>query len=213
LYTIYQKHLELLKIGEIYKQEYFKDIHETEIAHRLVRVIGFDKYQVFYESKSYDNKWFFSGNFRRKIYFYRMATKRFSSEMELFDFLELTEQEQEYFRPDLPMRFGRTKSVSWESVTTEKINALPKEFLNEKIDLNKFVLVPFGPKGGIKKSLLIEGNENLTFLEIIKSASSIQNPVDGIMDKGIGFHRLGCEKGFPSYYIGEYLDKAGTLEE
>jgi hypothetical protein len=111
------------------------------------------------------------------------------------------------------MRFGRTKSVSWESITSEKIDALPKQFLNEKVNLNKFVLVPFGPNGGIKKSQLIEGDKNLTFLEIIKSASTIQNPLNGIIDKGIGFHRLGCEKGFPSYYIGEYLDKAGTLNE
>lgn len=202
-----------MKVGEIYKQEYFKNVDETEIAYRLTRIIGFDKYQIFYECLSCDNKWFFSGNFKRKVYFYRMATTTFISKMELVDFLELTEQENEYFRPDLPMRFGRTKNVSWDSITLEKITSLPTEFLNEKITLNKLVIVPYGPKGGIKKSQLVEGKKGLTIFDIIKSASTIQKPIDGIINKGIGFHRLGCEKGLPSYYIGEYLDKADTLSE
>lgn len=34
-----------------------------------------------------------------------------------------------------------------------------------------------------------------------------------MVSAGIGFYRLGYQKGLPSYVIGEYLDRAGTMNE
>jgi len=47
LYILLNKQVISLKVGEIYKEEYHKDVDETKIAHRLLRIIGYDKYQVF----------------------------------------------------------------------------------------------------------------------------------------------------------------------
>lgn len=131
-----------MKLGEIYK---------TEFDERPYRIIGLDKHEIFYDCLWSDNNWTFSGNFRGKSAFYRMSTDLFESKSDLIDFKELTEKEFKYFRPDLPMRFGRTKTINWNSFDSDGIESLKSEFCNQKINTCEIVLVPFGKKAVIKK--------------------------------------------------------------
>ncbi len=192
-----------LKLGEIYK---------TEFDERPFRIIGIDENEVFYDCLWSENNWTFSENFKRKSIFYRMSTDLFKSKSELIDFKELTEKEFKYFRPDLPMRFGRTKRFNWNSFDFDDIEHLKSEYSNRKIKTNKIVLVPFGKKGGYQKGEIIESKSELTEFDIIIKAKEIQESVNDQKSNGIGFYRLGYEKGLPRYSIGEYLDRAGIMK-
>lgn len=69
-------------------------------------------------------------------------------------------------------------------------------------------MVPFRPKGGIKKSVLIEGKTNLSVSQIVKSLIHIKKPIEDQKNKGNGFFCFGGEKGLASDYIGNYVEKA-----
>lgn len=202
--------MEVLKLGGIYKASFYDEQDHIDAKESTVRIIGLDGNEVFYDALWNDNKWTFSGSLKRKSSFYRMPSKYFSSKAKQIDFKELSQEEQKCFRPDLPLRFGRTKAVDWQKIAVNGIECLPDDIANQEIDSNKIMLVPHGPKGGIRKSVLVEGKTNLKVSEIVKSAINIQKPIEGQENKGIGFFRFGFEKGLPSYYIGNYIDKAGN---
>jgi hypothetical protein len=159
-----------------------------------------------------ENKWTFSGNFRGKSIFYRSSPDLFKQNSKLIDFVELTEKENKYFRPDLPMRFGRTKTVNWNSFDSSGIEKLESEFGNRTFNAAKIILVPYGSKGGLKNGEVVESKSELTELEIIDRAKEIQESVNRQKSDGIGFYRLGYEKGLPRYSIGEYFDRAGIMK-
>ena len=192
-----------MKLGGIYK---------TEFDDRLFRIIGIDEHEVFYDCLWAENKWTFSQNFRGKSIFYRMPTDIFEAKSKLIKHQVLTEKEFQYFRPDLPMRFGRTKKANWNSFDTIGIDYLKLEFGDRKINTNKIVLVPFGTKGGLKKGVIIESESELIEFEIILKAKEIQESVNDQKSDGIGLYRLGYEKGLPRYSIGEYFDRAGIMK-
>ncbi|MEL0457606.1 hypothetical protein WJN01_15300 [Flavobacteriaceae bacterium SZ-1-7] len=193
-----------MKLGDIYK---------TEFDERPLRIIGFDDYEVFYDCLWSENNWTFSNNFGVKTIFYRMSTEIFKTKSELIENLSLTEKESQYFRPDLPMRFGRTKNVSWNSFHSDEIKNLKSDFENRKFNATKIVLVPYGPKGGFKKGEILEFKSELSEFDIILRAKEIQESVNDQKSNGIGFYRLGYEKGLPTYAIGEYFDRAGIIKK
>ena len=192
-----------MKLGDIYK---------TEFDERPFRIIGFDDYEVFYDCLWSDNNWTFSDNFRVKTIFYRMSSEIFKNKSELIESRPLTEKELQYFRPDLPMRFGRTKNVNWNSFDSNGIEKLESEFGNRKFNAPKIVVVPYGPKGGLKKGEILESKSEWTEFDIIQKAKGIQESINGQKSDGIGFYRLGYEKGLPRYSIGEYFDRAGIMK-
>lgn len=191
-----------LEIGGVYK---------TDFDSRPFRIIGLDEYEVFYDCLWSDNEWTFSGNFRRKTIFYRMSAKIFQSKSELIEVNKITDEEFKYFRPDLPMRFGRIKEISWNNLDSV-FDDYKDQITDFKIDTEKLVLVPHGKKDGYGKGVIIEQSGGLTGLEIISQASKIQNSVYDCQSDGIGFYRLGFEKRFPRYSIGEYFDRAGIMK-
>ena len=78
------------------------------------------------------------------------------------------------------------------------------------------VLIPFGMKEGHKKSLRVSAlnGSYFTGMELLRNAQNAQAPyVKSELSIGIGIHRLGFEKGIPSYYIGGYYDRGGFLKE
>lgn len=204
-----------LKLGEIYK---------TEWDERPFRVIGFDAIEVFYDCLwPHDNSWTFSGNFKKKCYFYRTSAPLFISKSTLLEYTPLTIEEQNAFRPDLPIRIGRTKEISWNGFGAidyksfiEQIKLLSdKSFLNEKLPTDKIVLIPYGNKGGLKKGTVVTADNRNYFecSELIWKAKELQEAVNDQISKGIGLYRIGFEKGIPSYYIGDYTDKAGLITD
>ena len=84
------------------------------------------------------------------------------------------------------------------------------------LNIPEIFLVPFGLKGGLKKSVLIKALNGTDFsgVELLWHAQNAQSPyINGKSEIGIGLHRLGFEKGIPSFYIGGYYDNAGVLKE
>lgn len=187
-----------MKLGEIYR---------TDFDDRPFRIIGLDEHEVFYDCMWEQGQWTFSGNFRGKSIYYRMSVELFGTKSQLIDFQELTTEEHRFFRPELPMRFGRTKQLNWNHFDPS-LNQDSKE-----VGTDKIVLVPYGPNGGHKRGTAIELKPTLTVKEVTTKARELQEAVNNQQSQGIGFYRLGTQRGIPSYAIGEYLDKAGTMKQ
>jgi hypothetical protein len=121
------------------------------------------------------------------------------------------------------MRFGRTRELKWNNFGVSEFNEFvraiknlnDKEFLNDRIDTNKMVLIPYGPKGGLKKGTIVKADNGKYFecAEAIWKAKGLQENINGNTSEGIGIYRIGFEKGLPSFCIGEYKDSAGLLTE
>lgn len=199
-------------------------IYLTEWDERPARIIGFDDIEVFYDCLwPHDNSWTFSGNFKKKCYFYRTSSQLFAEKSKKQDHQPLTNEEKRFFRPDLLMRVGRIKELSWHSFEQKTIhefenhlnNTLNAEAIQQKLEANEIVVLPFGQKGGIKKGekLTANNDEYFTLPELIWKSKSVQESAYPAESNGIGLYRIGFEKGLPSYYIGEYFDKAGLIKE
>jgi len=203
-----------LELGGVYKADW---------DDRPFRIIGLDDFEVFYDCLwPHDNSWTFSGNFKKKVFFYRISNSIFIKRSEKIDMLPLTDDEFNAFRPDLPMRIGRTKKIHWnefpriDHLTFEsslKIT-LDSEFLEQNLQTQKIVLAPYGRKRGMQKgSLIYSDSDFFTVAELIWKAKNIQESVNSERSNGIGIYRLGFEKQVPSYYIGENIDRAGIIKE
>ncbi|SFN99671.1 hypothetical protein [Salegentibacter flavus] len=186
-------------------------LYQTDFDDLPIKIIGFDDYEVLYDSQWEEGKWMFSDNLRRKSSFYRISTDFFKKKSSFIKSQDLNEKEYEIFRPDLPIRFGRYRDYSWNNLKGENLENVEKELSSESLNINRLFLIPFGPKGGLKKSVQIESEVNLTLFEVIKAAQEIQESVNNEMTNGIGIFRDGFEKGIPSYYIGEYIDRANNV--
>ncbi len=198
-----------LKIGEIYR---------TEWDERPFRVIGYDDIEVFYDCLwPHDNSWTFSGNFKKKCYFYRTSAPLFIAKSKPIDYSPITEEEQKTFRPDLPIRVCRSKEYNWNNFNVPTFEVFNKQAKNltDIIQTDKLVLIPYGNKGGLKKGTIVNADNSKFFVasELIWKAKELQEAVNNQISNGIGIYRLGFEKGLPSYYIGEYVDSAGLLKE
>lgn len=126
----------------------------------------------------------------------------------------LTVEEKSVIQSELPLRFGRLKGVSWNNLeSANKLEGLLNE--NPVIGTNSIVLVSFGPNGGQQRGVQIntEGQDGFKVSELLWKANLIQSEIYDRSSAGIGIYRLGYDKGIPSFYIGEYLDLAGTLKE
>lgn len=60
--------------------------------------------------------------------------------------------------------------------------------------------------------MIVESKSELKKFDIILKAKEIQESVNDQKSNGIGFYRLGYEKGLPRYSIGEYFDRAGIMK-
>jgi len=187
-------------------------IYKTKFDPRSLRIIGLDEFEVFYDCLWSNVKWTFSGNFKVNVTFYRMPVDLFASNSDFIEKISLSEIEHKYFRPDLPMRFGRVKDLSWNTITSEELAHIKSSFKGMTLDTDKIILIPIGQKGAMKKGTLIESHNALTIIDIIKKAITIQTEVNNQQTNGIGIYRLGYGKGLPTYYIGEFLDKAEILK-
>ncbi|NER11750.1 hypothetical protein SAMN06265375_1161 [Muriicola jejuensis] len=198
-------------LGGIYRRSFFNELTERVEYAKTQRIVGFDEHEIFYDAQWSDLSWTFSGNFNRKAYFYRMSVKTFLSNAEQIGFQEITNEEFKHFRPDLPLRFARLKQITWSDLAEKGLNTLSPEFLKTTLPIPEIIIVPSGPKGGLKSGIKVSGKENLNFQFILETTlNSMDNP-ENYSPSGIGYFRLGWDKRIPSYYIGGYIDKAGFL--
>jgi hypothetical protein len=193
------------------------DLYYGPTSDKPLRIIGFDNAEVFYDAQWSDESWTFSGNFKRKGFFYRMPAKIFIKHYNKIGTLPLSSEELAAFRPDLPMRILRTKNLNWNDFLVNDQDkfldyiheSLDGDSQNQIIKSNKIVLVPLGRKGGLKKGVSISADNSFYFTptEIIWKAKEIQESQNDEKSHGIGIYRLGFEKGIPSYKIGEYTNE------
>lgn len=190
-----------LELGGLYQPDWDK---------RPFRIIGMDEHEVFYDCLWDEGIWTFSGNFSRSCTFYRMPTALFAKRSERIGDLPLSEVDLEAFRPDLPMRVCRSMSLSWNTPWSEEI--LKQATMSQRIAAEAVVLVPYGPKGGLKGGVIVRADEDgLTVDALMLDAKRIQEATNGATSNGVGLYRLGWQKRLPSYYIGEYVDRAGHV--
>ncbi len=192
-------------------------IYKTNWDNSIARIIGLDHFEIFYDAyRPNDNSWTFSGNFNRKCYLYRTSRRVFEEKSVQLDILPLTDEEQQIFRPDLPMRIGRSKAISWNNFKISDLRELPDhDFLQQILDANKVVLIPYGYKGGLKKGTIVtaDNRSHITCEELIWKAKKLQESVNNEISRGIGIYRIGFESRLPSFYIGQYIDSAGIMTE
>lgn len=202
-----------LKVGGIY---------QTTWDASPWRVIGFDAMEVFYDCLwSHNQQWSFASNLKKKCFFYRMSSSLFSGNSHLLEILEISPEERNVFQPNLPLRLGRIKSFQWSSFPYESFGQFLEDangihdWALETVECARLVLIPSGPKGGLKKGVVVEARNGQAFsaTELIWKAYQIQDGVNCSENGGIGIYRLGFQHGLPSYYIGEYYDQAGILKE
>ena len=201
-----------LEIGAVYQPDWDE---------RPFRIIGLDEIEVFYDCLWPTLGWSFSGNFKKKVFFYRISRTIFLKRSKKIEMQKMTSEEFNAFRPDLPMRLGRTANFNWNDypgigeaafkAVVEK--AIGTDISQQKLSVGKIVIAPYGPKGGQKKGEIIQSNsDRFTVFELLWKAKNIQEAINIEKSSGVGIYRLGFEKGVPSYYIGEYKDKAGIAK-
>ncbi len=190
-----------LALGGVYQPDWDK---------RPLRIIGLDEHEVFYDCEWSDGQWTFSGNFKRTCIFYRVPTALFATRSQRIGDLPLTPEEWNAFRPDLPMRLGRSKDLSWN--TPWDRSSAERAANDERIPCDAVVLVPYGPKGGSKSGVVVTATDGgLMVADLMLEAKRIQEATNPGTSNGVGLYRLGWQKRLPSYYIGEYQDRAGHV--
>ena len=205
-----------LIIGGIYKTNFNSDLR---------RVIAFDEFEVFYDAYwTTLDKWTFSDSLNGKCFYYRTTPYHFLNSAELLKVQPLTEKEFSIFRPDLAFRPFRHKQIQWTTEIFDSMDLYLDKLsrsgfhISDEIALNipEIILHPYGPKGGGAKAKKISATNGYSFThnELLWNAHCIQaiNLREDSKD-GVGLFRLGHEKKSPSYYIGNYYDKANFLRE
>jgi hypothetical protein len=113
----------------------------------------------------------------------------------------LSAKEAAIHRPDLPFAIGQGFAASWSSVRTEAEDA----FADNVVAVARVYLTPYGPKGGDKRSVLVEADNgsSFTIAELMRKAFAAQAPYvgDEMPTAGVGVYRLGLRRGVPSYYL------------
>jgi hypothetical protein len=81
------------------------------------------------------------------------------------------------------------------------------------LDIPVVGLAPFGPKGGLKKPILIAASNGTNFssLELLWRAAGIQGPMASKLRHGVGIYRLGYSMGSPLFYLWGFRDRAAIV--
>ena len=198
-----------IKIGNIYNL-----IHSNQ----TIKVIGVDDYEILYDFFwSHNNSWAFSSNLKKKGFFYRMNKDKFLQSVEKIKYEELSLDQINILRPDLPIRIGRVAGISWRNNVFNSKDVFEKTTkidYDSTINCNKIWLYPLSLNNKPLKPKLIEAkSKKLTLGEILLCASEIRKTSNNEDSNGIGIYRLGINKKSPSYYIGEYVDLMGNGTE
>ena len=195
-------------------------VYQTNLTTREVRVIAFDTNMVFYDVWwEYLNDWGYKDSLKKKVFCYSSSSDRFLKSSTFLRVEPLNEAEQKVYRPDLPHRLFTFKKLSWGSQPFTNIAECEAWLTNNGIDPAKLpsveaaqlALVPQDAKSNNKKTVFVNAANGVAFggAELLFHACNAQTPYMTWEDEnGIGLHRLGFEKGIPSYYMGSYYDLA-----
>jgi len=193
------------------------------ILHR--KIISFDNYEIFGDSKRLDDtEWDLDNPKRRSAIYNRSSRKTFERWTTKIGYAPYSEERLSMLRPDLPLRIGRIRDLSWgaELLSNEQtIKQYLKECVklsvsNRTLDTPKLYLEGSNKNGYSQKPILItaSNNEYFTVSELLYHANNIQRNIKMNKDyksEGIGIYRTGIKNGIPIYYIWGYYDLADHL--
>jgi hypothetical protein len=126
-------------------------------------------------------------------------------------------------RPDLPLRFARSRHVEW----SEQPFASREAFLDHvkrtdatllqhpPLNARELVLIPRSAKGAFQRGELVQSENGTSFpvAEILWHAHRLQRPFKKPGMTGIGIYRSGLEKkGVPSYLLSCYAEPGGLMD-
>jgi hypothetical protein len=198
-------------------------VYQTSLSINPIRVIAFDKVQVFYDVWwGHLNDWGNKNSLKSKVYYYRTLPNTILNNSFFLRVEPLTDAEMKVHRPDLPFSICRNERLSWTNKQYSTVGDYEKHIINtigskhsfDNLDIAEVVLVPFGLKGAHKKGVLIRARNGKDFscTELLWHAHNAQSGYTNCeIEVGVGLHRLGFEKGVPSFYIWGYFDKGGLL--
>ncbi|MGN7158828.1 hypothetical protein [Sphingomonas sp. SAFR-052] len=169
-----------------------------------IRVIQADAIETFYDAQIEGVGWTMAR--ARTSTFYRMPSKHLSKTVVSATPCPYSIQEQERFRPDLPMRLFRHRDVCW----TDSLDALIALDVDHEVASSEVALIPFGKKGAARRPVRVRGsNGSITMRTIIEQACAAQEVATPDVG-GVGLYRSGLVGGIPSYYLWGAIDQAGN---
>jgi hypothetical protein len=193
-------------------------VYKSDLSNRLIRLISFDDTDIFYDVWwEHTNDWGNKSSLKQKVYFYCASISRFVQGTTHLRTDPLSNAELKVCRPDLPHHLLRYKKLSWGDQPFANISDCEAWFRGQGINPDKLpavdaaqlALVPQDAKDNSKKTVVAHAANGSFFTgaELLFHAYNAQAPYMTWEDEnGIGLHRLGFEKGMPSYYIGSYHD-------
>jgi hypothetical protein len=199
-------------------------VYQTDLDDTPIRVILFDRVQIFYDVWWQDSQdWEVNQSYKSKVIFLRCSQSHFLNTSILVRFESIPDAVINVIRPDLPLYLCRNDKLRWTTKNYTDIQSFAKYLdkagidINtlEKLNIDKVILVPFGPKGGDKKGVIVQAANGRYFtgLELLWHAHNVQAVHINIEQEiGMGIYRSGFEKGLPTFYIGGFYDRAEFLK-
>ena len=194
-----------------------------------IKVVAADDVEVLYDAwwshlNNGNGGWGYNDLSKKSYNYYRIPGDYADNKTRLIGNEPLTDQEVRVHRPDLPLRLLRQTGWCWVATRYKKPGDLAKaagkkgirlDDLVERTVLNapQIIVSPRGPKGGQKRGVLLKADDGIAFrgLELLWKLHELQAPLVTDPSDGAGLYRLGCRRGFPSYYIHGDKDAAGFV--
>ena len=197
------------------------DVLKENDGESIIKVIGVDEYEVFYDAwLDHSKSW--GLNKSRSAIFYRLERAFCLNHYSFIRNEPLDEKELTKFSPQLPHRTANLIEWSWNQTEyktleefKEQIGDLAKELkLQEHIKADKLMIIPLGANGGHKPKVALapENGESFSPIELLWKSHNIQAKYKTNIQSGVGIYRLGISNKVPSYYLGGKGDNAGNFE-
>ncbi len=200
-----------MKLGDVLQRT-------DEIDGSLIRIIGLDEFEVFYDSWwEHSSSWGMENT--RSAIFYRMAKSVCLDSYEVIHNEGLSDKEKVKISPDLAHRTALLADWAWTETEYASIE-LFKSALGSQVETlikqvpistNKIGIIPMGPKGGVKPKVIVTPKNAISFhpLELLWKAHNIQAKYKTNIENGVGIYRAGISNSIPTYYLGGNGDNAG----
>ncbi|TVQ50979.1 MAG: hypothetical protein EA362_01095 [Saprospirales bacterium] len=145
--------------------------------------------------------------------FERMQTDFFLKTCLYLTSKEFTKEEHKLLRPDLPLMIGRSKLLSWKSISQmsspKDLYPYGKDF-RTKLTVDAIYVRPHGTRGGFKSSKRIEASngETMVVADIMWQAAKYQAKVFADDRFGVGIFRTAIKNRKPEYYLWGFHTKS-----
>lgn len=188
---------------------------------RPIRVLIADEVEVLYDVWWPHTQGWGLAMLDKKASYYRVRTSLVLTRAKVVRTEPLSELEQKVHRPDLPLRFCRSRGIRWEDLWKAEAKGVDRNenkvavSLDEPVGAHELFIVPFGPHGGERRGVQISSGceRGMTALEILWKAAQIQATQATSHPEGVGIYRLGIQRRTPSYYLWGPEDRAGFVRE